>query len=45
MVVLSDEFYREIVSHPIPTDLEAARALSSCLATLDLFMWVSYRYS
>ena len=43
MVVLSDEFYREIVSHPIPTDLEAARALSSCPATLDLFMWLSYR--
>ena len=29
MIVLSDEFYREILSHPIPTDLEAAKALSS----------------
>jgi hypothetical protein len=27
-VVLSDEFYAEIMSHPIPTDLEAAKALS-----------------
>jgi len=25
MIVLNDEFYREISSHPIPTDLEAAR--------------------
>jgi hypothetical protein len=38
MIVLSDEFYREILSHPIPTDLEAAKALSSSPAALDLFM-------
>ena len=28
-IVLSEEFYREIQARPIPTDLEAARALSS----------------
>jgi len=43
VIVLSDEFYREILSHPIPTDLEAARALSSSPAALDLFTWLSYR--
>ena len=43
MIVLSDEFYREVLSHPIPTDLEAAKALSSCPVALDLFMWLSYR--
>lgn len=43
MIVLSDEFYREIQAHPIPTDLEAAKALSSSPAALDLFMWLSYR--
>jgi hypothetical protein len=42
-IILSDEFYREIMSHPIPTDLEAARVLSSSPAALDLFMWLSYR--
>jgi hypothetical protein len=31
------------VSHPIPTDLEAAKALSSAPAALDLFTWISYR--
>ena len=31
MIVLSDKFYREILSHPIPTDLEAAKALSSSI--------------
>jgi hypothetical protein len=43
MIVLSDEFYREILDHPIPTDLETAKALSSSPAALDLFMWLSYR--
>jgi replication initiator protein len=43
VIVLSDEFYREILSHPIPTDLEAAKALSASPAALDLFMWLSYR--
>jgi replication initiator protein len=42
-IVLSDEFYREILSHPIPTDLEAAGVLSSSPAALDLFIWLSYR--
>ena len=43
VVVLSDEFYREIHSHPIPADLEVAKALSSSPAALDLFMWLAYR--
>lgn len=42
-IVLSDEFYREILDHPIPTDIEAAKALSGSPAALDLFMWLSYR--
>jgi hypothetical protein len=42
-VVLSDEFYHEILEHPIPADLEAAKALSCSPAALDLFMWLSYR--
>src|SRR5215467_10079260 len=42
-ILLSEEFYREVQAHPIPTDLEAARALSSSPAALDLFMWLSYR--
>jgi len=42
-IVLSHEFFKEIMSHPIPTDMEAAKALSSSPAALDLFMWLSYR--
>jgi hypothetical protein len=43
VIVLSEEFYREILTHPIPADLEAAKALSGSPAVLDLFMWLSYR--
>jgi hypothetical protein len=37
VVVLSPEFYREITMHPIPTDLQADRALSGPPAALDLY--------
>lgn len=43
IIVLSDEFYQEVVAHPIPTDLEAVRLLASAPAVLDLFMWLVYR--
>ena len=43
VVVLTPEFYREVTSHPIPTDLQAAKALSCAPAALDLFTWRSYR--
>jgi hypothetical protein len=43
MIVLSDEFYKEIMDHPIPTDLDAAKALSSAPAALDLYTWLTYR--
>ncbi|MCU1330610.1 MAG: plasmid encoded RepA protein [Bryobacterales bacterium] len=43
LIVLSPEFYREITEHPIPTDIEAAKALAGSPAALDLFTWLSYR--
>ena len=42
VIVLSDEFYREITSHPIPADMEAVKVLAGAPAVLDLFMWLSY---
>jgi hypothetical protein len=43
VIVLSDEFYREVMAHPIPADLEAVKVLAGAPAVLDLFMWLSYR--
>jgi hypothetical protein len=34
---------QEIMDHSIPTDLEAAKALSCAPAALDLFTWLLYR--
>jgi hypothetical protein len=42
-IVLSPEFFKEILDHPIPTDMEVAKALSCSPAALDLFTWLSYR--
>ena len=35
VIVLTSEFYREVSAHPIPTDLQAAKALSCAPAALD----------
>lgn len=43
MIVLSAEFFREVMEHPVPTDLEATKVLSGAPAALDLFTWLSYR--
>jgi len=43
VIMLSDEFYREVSEHPIPADLGAVRILASAPAVLDLFVWLSYR--
>jgi hypothetical protein len=43
VVVLSDEFYREISEHPIPADLEAVKVLACAPAVLDLFVWLTFR--
>jgi len=43
VIVLSDEFFQEVMAHPIPTDLEAVKLLASAPAILDLFIWLSYR--
>jgi hypothetical protein len=41
--MLSEEFYREVIQHPIPADLAAVKALAPAPAVLDLFVWLSYR--
>src|SRR5262245_64002588 len=43
VVVLSDDFYAEIMAHPIPIDLEAIKHFHAAPAVLDLFMWLAYR--
>ena len=43
IIVLSDEFYRELMAHAIPMDLEAVRVLHAAPGILDFFVWLGYR--
>jgi hypothetical protein len=38
VIVLSDEFYQELIAHPVPNDLDAVKVLAASPAVLDLFM-------
>ena len=43
VIVLSDEFYKEVIAHPIPADVGVVKVFCSAPAVLDLFKWLTYR--
>lgn len=44
-VILSDRFYNEVISSPIPLRLETLSALKSSSVCLDIYSWLTYRNS
>ena len=44
-VVLSSDFFDELLAHPVPIDLRALRALKSSPMALDIYSWLTYRVS
>ena len=42
-VVLSHEFFNEIISHPVPLDMNILKALTRSAIGLDLYVWLNYR--
>ena len=40
---LSEAFFNEIVSHPVPLDLTTLKALKRSPLGLDLYLWLTYR--
>lgn len=44
-VVLSQAFYQEIVTHPVPIDLRVLKELSRSPMALDVYVWLTYRMS
>jgi hypothetical protein len=44
-VHLSTEFYEELIRHPIPLDMRAIMALKSAPMAIDIYNWLTYRYS
>jgi hypothetical protein len=45
VVVLSTDFYDELVAHAVPIDLRALRALTGSPLALDIYSWLTYRMS
>ena len=42
-VLLSEAFFNEIISHPVPLDMNTPKALKRCALGLDLYLWLTYR--
>ena len=42
-IELSEKFFNEIVSHPVPLDMNTLKALKRCALGLDLYLWLVYR--
>lgn len=44
-LTLSEEFYEEILSAPIPIDIRALKALKRSPMALDIYLWMTFRNS
>ena len=40
---LGEDFFNEIISHPVPLDINTLKALKRSPLGLDLYMWLTYR--
>jgi hypothetical protein len=43
VIILSEEFWREIQEHPIPVDLAVVKVLADSPGNLDLYVWLVWR--
>jgi hypothetical protein len=42
-VVLSENFYKALIEHPVPIDMYAIKAIMHSSVALDVYGWLSYR--
>ena len=42
-IYLGEQFFNEIINHPVPLDMNTLKALKRCSLGLDLYLWVAYR--
>ena len=40
---LGEDFFNEIIRHPVPLDMNTLTALKRCVLGLDLYLWLVYR--
>lgn len=44
-VTLSEPFFKELIEHPVPVDMDALKALKKSPMALDIYTWMTYRMS
>ena len=44
-LTLGDKFYRDIIARPVPVDLRVLKALRPSPLALDIYCWLTYRFS
>jgi hypothetical protein len=44
-VTLGTDFFNEIIDRPVPIDMRALKALKGSAMALDLYCWLTYRFS
>lgn len=44
-LTLGEEFFKEIISNPVPIDMRALKALKRSPMALDIYCWLTYRMS
>ena len=42
-IELGEDFFNEIIRHPVPLDMNTLKALKRCSLGLDLYLWLTYR--
>jgi hypothetical protein len=42
-VTLSEQFYADVLGHPVPIDMRALRSLRQSPMSLDIYSWLTYR--
>ncbi|WP_280420897.1 replication protein RepA [Nocardia carnea] len=40
---LSNEFFKEVLAHPVPVDMKVLNALQSSPMAMDIYIWLTYR--
>lgn len=44
-ITLGEEFFKEIISHPIPVDFRIINSLRQSPLAMDVYVWLTYRFS
>ena len=42
-IELGEDFFNEIIQHPVPIDMNTLTALKRCALGLDFYLWLTYR--